>query len=102
MISQQGKLRRKIDTSLRYGSTSIHGLNIVLQRMRPFYLYIICSKQDPIGELGVMHLLKVITEIGKDPNHLKNMWVVLLAFTMKLKRNTTYLLHPTPKLMMLL
>jgi hypothetical protein len=53
--------------------------------MRPFALYVICSKQDPIGELGVMHLLKVVIEIGKDPKHFKNMWVVLVAFTMKLK-----------------
>jgi hypothetical protein len=65
------KIKKKIDTSLRYGFTSTHGLNIVLQRMRPFALYVIFSKQDLIGELGVMHLLKVVIEIGKDPKHLK-------------------------------
>jgi hypothetical protein len=49
-----------------------------------------------------MPLLNMVIEIGKDPKHLGNMWVVLVAFTMKLKRSTTYLLPPTPKLIMLL
>jgi hypothetical protein len=49
-----------------------------------------------------MALLKMVLEIGRNPSHLGSMWVVLVALTTKLKRSTTYLLHPTPKLMMLL
>jgi hypothetical protein len=52
--------------------------------------------------MGVMPLLKMVIEIGKDPKHLRNIWVVLVAFTMKIKRSTTYLLPPTPKFIMLL
>ena len=38
----------------------------------------------------------------KRPEAFRNMWVVFLAFTTKLKRSTTYLSHPTPRLIMLL
>jgi hypothetical protein len=70
--------------------------------MRRFALCVICSKREPMVAPKEMPLLQMVLEIRRDPKHLGSMWVVLVAFTTKIKRSTTYLLHPTPKLVMLL
>ena len=92
----------EIDTSALLGLVTTIGLNIVLQSMLHFALCVTCLKREPMGVPEEMPFLERVLEIGRDRNHSRSMWVVLLAFTTRLKRSTTYLLRPTLKFIMLL
>jgi hypothetical protein len=65
-----------------------------------FALYVIFSKRDIIQGVGGDAFVKYDHRDWKRPEAFKKhvMWVVLVAFTMKLKRSTPYLLPPTPKI----